>query len=74
MNSGIPSDESRFKERELQGFIFYLFQLMIDNESDHRAIVEAEGFMDPFIRSVVSGLARYCDFDYTSTSLLPLSP
>jgi hypothetical protein len=66
MNSGIPADESRFKEIELRGksesfsssfffFFFFLFQLMFGNGSYDRAIVEAEGFLDPILRSVVSG-------------------
>jgi len=64
MNSGIPADESRFKEIELRGksesfsssfFFFFVFQLMFGNGSDDRAIVEAEGFLDPILRSVVSG-------------------
>lgn len=63
MNSGIPADESRFKERELRGksesfsssFFFFVFQLMFGNGSDDRTIVEAEGFLDPILRSVVSG-------------------
>ena len=64
MNSGIPADESRFKEIELRGksesfsssfFFFFVFQLMFGNGSDDGAIVEAEGFLDPILRSVVSG-------------------
>ncbi|KAJ6430079.1 hypothetical protein OIU84_021479 [Salix udensis] len=48
MNRGLKSEN-------FWGLFFYLFQLMFENESDHRAIVEAEVFMDPIIRSVVSG-------------------
>jgi len=36
-------------------FFFFVFQLMFGNGSDDRAIVEAEGFLDPILRSVVSG-------------------
>lgn len=56
MNRGLKRENFGEKVNHfLPLFFFFVFQLMFGNGSDDRTIVEAEGFLDPILRSVVSG-------------------